>query len=439
MADDFFSINNFEKFNNSNFRDVCNKNLLIEKLTKVNFSKIIKSLVDDINDKKYTISNYKEYFRIKSNESNVVRRVISFELRDFFLYLYLIYQLQDEIAENRIENTYGGFRFSHKISKKEKSEEIIEEEIIYPTICKNEWAKYYGEFNEILYNLAHQKKYNYVAEIDIANFYDNINLQLLEESIRFKVNNSKAEVVSLLFYFLHFWDKKYNFYSIKTSGIPQDTGGEASRILANFYLQSYDEYIYKKCQELNIKYIRYSDDQVFLSDNIESLRTMVYLASKYLSKIYLNINNKKVSYESIDDFVSRKFSIEFHEKVEGMYHTLSDSNYYNNPTLFIKGLKKLIILINKSENVNYEYSNDIINWIKQDNYKYLFDIKSAYELNYLKNISKKLNIENDIIDIIKSFINICFDDYVIELISKVWNKSDLSNDCIKRINILNNL
>jgi len=438
MTQDFFSIDSFKVFNNKSFRKICNKNLIINKLTQEDFDKIINDLSHEVKHRTYTVSDYKAYFSIKDRNTNVVRRVINFEFRDFFLYFYLVCQLQDEIAENRVKNTFGGYRFSHTLSKKE-NEDVAEEEI-YPTMNKYAWSKAYGEFNGILSKFCDEEKYKYVAEIDIANFYDNINLSLLEEAVRHKVNNSKAKVISLLFYFLHFWDKKYNFYSAKTSGIPQDIAGEPSRILANFYLQIYDDYIYTQCQKLNIEYIRYADDQVFFSDNKESLKTIVYLASKYLSKICLNINNKKVSYETIDKFQERRFGIKFYDNFEEMYIALEEHNFKKNPVLFIRGLKRLIGLINKSDKTDFNtYSKQILSWIKLDNSRYFFSIKSSYEVESLKNVSNKLNITPQIKVILKSFVNNCFDELIIEFIQRIWNDQDLKNLCINRLEKLKNL
>lgn len=439
MNQELFSIEGFQKFNKAPFRKICNKNLVIEKLTQDSFTNIIESLSSEIKHRAYTVSDYKEYFRIKDKDTNIIRRVINFEFKDFFLYLYLVFQLQEEIAENRVKNTFGGFRFSHAMSQKENEDKGVLEEEIYPTMNKYTWSKVYGEFNSVLASLADEEDSNFVVEIDIANFYDNINLSLLEESIRHKVNNSKSKVISLLFYFLHFWDKKYNFYNAKTAGIPQDIAGEPSRILANFYLQIYDEYIFKKCEEIGIKYVRYADDQVFFAKDQESLKKIVYLASKFLSKIYLNINNKKVSYESVEAFKKKRFGIKFHDDLGEMYEELKKSDYADNSGLFIRGFKRLITLINKSKSINNGYSGSILKWIKQDNYSYLFSIKSFYELEYLKNISEKLEIGSEVKDILKSFVRICFDDLIVEFISKTWSEREIKDVCSERIQEIHNL
>ncbi|MFZ9180944.1 MAG: RNA-directed DNA polymerase [Rickettsiales bacterium] len=430
----FFSIDSFEEFNNISFRKSCNKNLVIDRLTKEGFSEIIKDLSNDVKHRTYAIGDYKEYFRIKDRNTNIVRRVVDFKFRDFFLYYYLVYQLQDEIAENRVENTFGGFRFGNALKTKENEDTRVIEEEIYPTMDKHTWSKIYGEFNSILLSSTNDERYKYVAELDIANFYDNINLSLLEEAIRHKANNSKAKIISLLFYFLQFWDKKYHFYNARTAGIPQDIAGDASRLLANFYLQIYDDYIYKKCQSFDIKYIRYADDQVFFSNDQESLKKVVYLASRYLSKIHLNINNKKVFYGTIEQFKKKKFGITFYDNLEDMYGALLSSNFNNNPTLFTRGLKRLIALLNKEKQGGLDkYSKQILFWISQDNFCYLFSIKSSYELEYLKNVSEKLHIKMQVNDMLKLFARNCFDDYIVELIHRIWSDDDLRKICNKRI------
>ncbi len=155
---------------------------------------------------------------------------------------------------------------------------------------------------------------------------------------------------------------------------------------------------------------------------------------QFLSKIYLNINNKKVRYESIDNFKKNRFGIKFCDDFNEMYQELKRCDYAKNRSLFVRGFKRLITLINKSKLINKEYSGFILQWIKQDNYSYLFSIKSPYELEYLKNISKKLNIESEIREILKSFVIICFDDLIVEFISKTWSEEEEIKDaCSKRI------
>jgi len=70
----------------------------------------------------------------------------------------------------------------------------------------------------------------------------------------------KTFEVNLLFYFLCNWNRGYLNYERQSMGIPQDEVGDCSRILGNFYLQEYDNYLYKLTKKENSAYLRYADD-----------------------------------------------------------------------------------------------------------------------------------------------------------------------------------
>lgn len=100
------------------------------------------------------------------------------------------------------------------------------------------------------------------VEMDISNFYDCIRLDLLETWINEVSDGSSKEIINLLFHFLNYWNKKVNLSNKQTVGIPQDALSDCSRILANFYLQRYDSYMYEVCSRYNCRYFRYADDQI---------------------------------------------------------------------------------------------------------------------------------------------------------------------------------
>ena len=82
------------------------------------------------------------------------------------------------------------------------------------------------------------------------NFYDNINLSLLEKKLLISVPSEKMEFINMLMYFLRNWNLKNDKYHLKSVGIPQNEFGDQSRLLANFYLHYYytviQFYSYKK-------------------------------------------------------------------------------------------------------------------------------------------------------------------------------------------------
>lgn len=102
------------------------------------------------------------------------------------------------------------------------------------------------------------------------------------------------ETIDLLMYFLRHWNRDFENFKQKNIGLPQDEVGDCSRVLANFYLHEYDNYISNEAKKLKCQIIRYSDDQVIYAGSEYNARKLLYLASNYLSKINLNINSKKI-------------------------------------------------------------------------------------------------------------------------------------------------
>jgi hypothetical protein len=139
-------------------------------------------------------------------------------------------------------------------------------------------------------------------KFDIANFYDTINLSILADKIRLATTSKEdAFIIDLLFHFLRNWNRRFERYSQKSVGIPQDEVGDCSRILANFYLQDYDAFMKAECDKYDACYLRYSDDQIIMAKNEESAYEILFEASKELFKINLNINSSKV-----EPFTSRE-------------------------------------------------------------------------------------------------------------------------------------
>lgn len=86
--------------------------------------------------------------------------------------------------------------------------------------------------------------------------------------------------------------------------------GDCSRILANFYLQPYDKFVYDLCRESKCKYLRYADDQfIFLKDK-NKLPIVIFKISKKLNSLGLSINQKKVKISTTKDLMAhRSFKI----------------------------------------------------------------------------------------------------------------------------------
>lgn len=289
-------IKNEEEFSNffsSSLYDKIVKESTIKinrKVNKEEYKNIILRLYDELNNYEYKTEVIDEkLFTYKTN--NVARIIPILSIKDELLYYFVCKMLEDEIAINRTENTYGGWRIGNKI----KIEEDAEIEYVYKSYNPTLWNKNWKEFQNILFNqIQTLDEDDIILKLDIANFYDNINLSLLEKKLLVSVPAEKLEFINMLMYFLRNWNLKNDKYHLKSVGIPQNEFGDQSRLLANFYLQNYDKIVKQICDISNAIYIRYADDQIVIVKNIEKLNNIMYVISRELNCLGLNLNASKV-------------------------------------------------------------------------------------------------------------------------------------------------
>ncbi|PIT97136.1 hypothetical protein COT77_03085 [Candidatus Berkelbacteria bacterium CG10_big_fil_rev_8_21_14_0_10_41_12] len=237
---------------------------------------------------------------VSHKQNLVVRFIPTLTEEDYCVYFYCIKCLEDEIAENRVVGTYGGWKLGGIIRKLERFDEASS----MPDYSYNRfaWRQAWTEYQTKAYNLQRNVNYNFFIIFDIANFYDSLNLRRLEILVRETVGKTKTEIVNLLFYFLSNWGKRDLNYDGQNTGIPQDEVGDCSRILANFYLQDYDKNISNICSKQNSSYLRYADDQIIASPNEKTAKEIMFLASKGLIKLGLNLNASKAKLLNKDGF-----------------------------------------------------------------------------------------------------------------------------------------
>lgn len=139
------------------------------------------------------------------------------------------------------------------------------------------------QWKKMQYQLkSYSSKYKYVIEVDILNFYDNIDIELLCDKISAVCisNNERNAVVELRRILIKFSnDKKY--------GIPQNS--DVSSLLATFYLNQVDTYIYHHVPV----YLRFMDDIRIFCDDVYTARRYLTLYEKELRRINLSLNGQK--------------------------------------------------------------------------------------------------------------------------------------------------
>jgi len=287
------------------------------KLDKKNF---LCNLYDEIFTKKYYPDLPRGY--IVSDKHNKVSRIVPvFGYEDSCVYFFCVKQLEDFIAINRVDGTFGGWTLGNPIKEMEDEEiENLQDVSDDSPMALNsynpiKWSENWRDFQKRAYEYAKKGNYQFFLKFDVANFYDTVNLHILEDKIRLATEKKQGFVVELLFHFLQNWNRQFERYSRKTVGLPQDEIGDCSRILANFYLQEYDTYMKQQCSETKSTYLRYADDQIIMTNDREVAYDIMFNASKELFKINLNINSSKVDEFTADQFM-RYWAFEIFEKLE---------------------------------------------------------------------------------------------------------------------------
>ncbi len=256
---------------------------------------ILRELYTKIHNFTYHPSPPRDYILI--NKSKGVARISpTFSAIDYYSYYFCTRIFEDEIAVNHTPGTFGGWRIGNQLLSKEK-DGILEilgsapDNSFNPYKWKEEWSKFQREAAKTI-----RGDYKCVVKLDIANFYDSINLHLLKDKMYSVIVPQKLIYLNLLIHFLSHWNKRIEGYATKFVGIPQDELSDSSRLLANFYLQDYDAHMFKLCNNINAQYLRYADDQIIYANNRTEAEYLVFESSKYLSKIGLNLNTAKVKY-----------------------------------------------------------------------------------------------------------------------------------------------
>jgi len=124
--------------------------------------------------------------------------------------------------------------------------------------------------------------HNCVIEIDLLNFYDNIDKELLHEKIRRVCDTENEKAVANL---LH--DVIYGFSPRKSQGLPQNS--DASSLLASFYLNQVDVFMSHHCPA----YYRFMDDiRIFCKDKYQA-RKLLQTFEYELRRCHLSVNSQK--------------------------------------------------------------------------------------------------------------------------------------------------
>jgi hypothetical protein len=301
----------FGKKKGGKFWKTITKDSLVPIGTIPSKDSLLKEIYSEVSESTYKPSKPRGYILIDKGGS-IARLIPVFDIKDICVYFYCTKKVEGSITGNRVPNTYGGWSLGGELRKSEIRElkyissSMREYEMPDGTILgfdesseysmtasfnPKAWKVNWLDFTGSIYTHSRTDMYGYVAELDIANFYDNISISALENKL--KTTSADRYSINLLISFLKNWYDSTVFANDVYKGIPQDEVADCSRLIANFYLQDFDLEMFKLCDEYGAKYFRYADDQVILAQTEESLGEVIARASVMILKYGLCFNHRK--------------------------------------------------------------------------------------------------------------------------------------------------
>lgn len=293
---------------------------------------IVESVFKDIKSARYS-PNLPEAEIVINKGNGVARTVPVFSVRDYCVFYFCIKELEGVLCGNRTKNTFGGWTLGGQLRVKE-NDEIENEATNYGRYSFNPqaWTHAFGEFNSLLFSQL--DGYSYVLQLDLANFYDCIRLDILERWIREQSPAEKGWIITLLFYFLNNWNRRNTGLHPQAVGLPQDALADCSRILANFYLQKYDSFAENVCEQAGGLYFRYADDQMVLLNSLGKADNILLLLTRILDRYGLRINQKKVKKWKSDDLTEHRC-----RRIQSLF---ADKNDNKDPEIVLKFVQEYL-------------------------------------------------------------------------------------------------
>ena len=153
------------------------KSPIVPYAQEIDRKKVIEELYQEIISYTYHPSLCHEYLVFNKN-NGVIRISPIFKPKDSLLYYFCTKMVEDEIAENRVEGTYGGWRIGNKIRFVEEEEVglILTDYVFNDSYNPFLWFENWKDFQKKAYIYSQNNDCKYIVKLDIANFYDNINL-----------------------------------------------------------------------------------------------------------------------------------------------------------------------------------------------------------------------------------------------------------------------
>lgn len=209
--------------------------------------------------------------------------------------------------------------------------------------------------------------YVQVAEIDLSKYFDTINHELLINLLREQIQDK--QVIDLIKRYLKSGVMLNGVIGKTEKGSPQ--GGPLSPLLANIYLNQYDQEMKRR----GVIFVRYADDIVVLTKSKRAARRLLESSKKFLeNKLKLKVNEDKSRAISIYSLKFKFLGYAMGKNKNGNYIRAHKSSLK-------KAKQKLKEITKRNRGLNYkivmkEVKAYMVGWL---NYYYIASIKSTLQ------------------------------------------------------------
>lgn len=134
-----------------------------------------------------------------------------------------------------------------------------------------------------------EQGYTYAVEVDLSKYFDTLNHELLMELLRKQIQDKR--VTGLIKKYLKAGVMENGIITKTREGSPQ--GGPLSPLLANIYLNEFDQEMAKR----GVKMVRYADDIVVVTKSKRAAEHMLESCRRFLGgklKLTMNLQKSKV-------------------------------------------------------------------------------------------------------------------------------------------------
>jgi len=291
----------------------------------------------------YRATKAEKFYIPKNNYT--LREAYILPLIDRIIYIAIAGELGELIEDSLIPNV-----FASRFNKLNSNNLLIN--------GVEQWIKMkYKISEEVNRKEKGEFKFNCILQVDILNYFDNIDKKLLVEKLkRIATNQNHLNLINLLDTFL-------SSYSEKSTGLPQNN--DASALFSTFYLNQVDAFIHNHTQS----YYRFADDIKILCKDKYEARKFLVLLEKELKRCQLSVNSQKTKIIEIVDLNKDKndliitrdeISSIFNPRIEQIKVLSKSSNYQYRNEAFHSAINLLSENINFDGNENDEQSKNLI-------------------------------------------------------------------------------